>query len=122
MPMKKQMYVFKIILIGLITGLCNGLFGAGGGIIVVPSMVHFLQVDEHDSHATAIAVILPLAFISAVVYYKNDFFVLDKVLRVAAGGVIGGLIGAWLLNKVSAYWLRKIFAVFIIAAAVRMIV
>lgn len=119
--MNDKFYLFKIVIIGIITGLCNGLFGAGGGIIVVPSMVYFLNVNEHDAHATAIAVILPLAIISAFIYFRNGYLEFDKVFRVAAGGVIGGMAGAWLLNRVSSYWLRKIFALFIIAAAVRMI-
>ena len=105
----------------MITGLCNGLFGAGGGMIVVPSMVHFLGVDEHDAHATAIAVILPLAVVSAFIYFRNGYLELSKVLPVAAGGVLGGFAGAFLLHRVPSYWLQKIFALFMIAAAVRMI-
>lgn len=119
--LKHWAFLLKIILIGLAAGLCNGLFGAGGGIIVVPSMVHFLGVGEHDSHATAISIILPLALISSVVYFRNGFFALDKALMVAAGGVIGGIAGACLLHRVPSRWLRKIFAIFIIAAALRMI-
>lgn len=105
----------------MITGLCNGLFGAGGGMIVVPSMVHFLEIEEHDAHATAIAVILPLAIVSAFIYFRNGFLDLGKLLPVAAGGVLGGLFGAFLLHRVPSCWLRRIFALFMIAAAVRMI-
>jgi uncharacterized membrane protein YfcA len=119
--LKTKAYVFKIILTGMITGLCNGLFGAGGGMIAVPSMVHFLDVSEHDAHATAIAVILPLAVISAFVYFRNGFFQPDKVLPVAAGGMLGGLAGAFLLHRVPSCWLRRIFALFMITAAARMI-
>ena len=48
------------ILIGLVTGVLTGLFGAGGGSIVVPAMEIFLDMDEKKSHATAIAIILML--------------------------------------------------------------
>lgn len=119
--MKRTAYTVKIILIGLLTGLCNGLFGAGGGMIAVPAMEHFLAVEEHDAHATAIGVILPLAVISAFVYFKNGFFAWDKILPVAAGGALGGVCGAWLLHRVSGRELRRIFALFMIAAAIRMI-
>lgn len=119
--MKKSVYVLKIIAIGIATGLCNGLFGAGGGMIVVPSMVHFLKVNEHDAHATAIAVILPLVIVSSFIYFKNGYIDLGKTLPVALGSVIGGVSGALLMNKIPSNWLRKIFALFMIAAALRLI-
>jgi len=113
--------ITKTIIIGFITGLCNGLFGAGGGMIAVPSMIHILKMDEHDSHATAIAVILPLVGISTYIYFKNGFIDLDKAIPVAIGGVLGGIVGAFLLNRISSKWLRRVFALFMIAAAVRMV-
>ena len=119
--MKKSVYVLKIIAIGIATGLCNGLFGAGGGMIVVPSMVHFLKVNEHDAHATAIAVILPLVIVSSFIYFKNGYIDMGKTLPVAVGSVIGGVSGALLMNRIPSKWLRKIFALFMIAAALRLI-
>ncbi|MCL2592341.1 MAG: sulfite exporter TauE/SafE family protein, partial [Defluviitaleaceae bacterium] len=50
----------KIVIIGLITGFFNGLFGAGGGSVLVPCMRRFLNIEVHKSHATSIAIILPL--------------------------------------------------------------
>jgi len=102
--------------------LCNGLFGSGGGTIAVPAMVHFLDFNEHDAHATALAVILPLTLISSIVYFKNDFFNWDTIWKVSLGGVVGGMLGAWLLPRVPSFWLRKIFGIFMIAAAIRMII
>ena len=68
--------------IGLVTGFANGLFGSGGGTIVVPAMERFLGEEEHKAHATAIAVILPLSLLSLGVYlWKAD---LGAVWRVAA--------------------------------------
>ena len=119
--LEKSFYVLKIIAIGIAAGLCNGLFGAGGGMIVVPSMVHFLKVEDHDAHATAIAVILPLVVVSSFIYFKNGYIDLGKALPVAVGSVIGGISGAYLLDRIPSHWLRKIFALFMIAAAVRML-
>ncbi|MFO7295780.1 MAG: sulfite exporter TauE/SafE family protein [Clostridia bacterium] len=111
----------KIGIAGFAAGLCNGFFGSGGGTIVVPAMVHLLGMKEHDAHATALAVILPLTAISSFVYFRGGFFQWDVIWKVAAGGAIGGLIGAWILNRISPYWLRKVFGLFMIIAAIRMI-
>lgn len=119
--MNKLLFYIKVILAGIMTGLCNGLFGSGGGTIAVPAMIHFLDFEEHDAHATALAVILPLTFISSIIYFKNDFFNWSMIWKVALGGVGGGLLGAWLLPKVPSFWLRKIFGIFMIIAAIRML-
>ena len=111
----------KSIFIGLITGFFNGLFGSGGGTIVVPAMQKFLHVETHKSHATAIAIILPLTLLSAFFYLRKVEILWSTVLWVSVGGVIGGYVGARLLTKLSGTWLHRIFGIFMLAAAVRMI-
>ena len=118
--MNKSAYILKIA-IGMATGAVQRTFGAGG-MVAVPSMIHILKVDEHDAHATAIAIILPLLLISSFVYFRRGFLDLNKGIPVAAGGVIGGIAGAFLLHRIPERWLRKVFALFMIAAAVRMII
>ena len=111
----------KSALIGIVTGFANGLFGSGGGTIVVPCMERILKIDEHKAHATAIAIILPLSLLSVVIYLWNTEIVWSTALFASVGGVAGGFIGAKLLNKISSKWLHRIFGAFMIAAAVRMI-
>ena len=111
----------KLIAIGLITGICNGLFGSGGGTILVPSMVFILGMEEHKAHATAIMVILPLAILSTIIYYRNSYVEWDTTFKIISGGIIGSFLGARLLNKISSSALRKIFGVFMIIAAIRMV-
>lgn len=108
-------------MIGLVTGAANGLFGSGGGTIAVPAMVHFLSADEHKAHATAISVILPLTVVSSVLYISKGYADWGLTLKVTAGGLAGGYIGAKLLNICPDRILRKIFAVFMAAAGIRMI-
>jgi uncharacterized protein len=112
---------FKYALIGLVTGTANGLFGSGGGTIAVPAMVHLLEAEEHKAHATAIAVILPLTIVSSVFYITKGYVDWDLTLKVTAGGLAGGYIGARLLAVCPEKLLRKIFAVFMAAAGIRMI-
>lgn len=111
----------KKIAIGIITGFANGLFGAGGGTIVVPSMERLLDVEEHKAHATAISIILPLSLLSLVIYCWKTDVVWNIALWASLGGIVGGYIGARLLAKISGIWLHRIFGLFMMVAAVRMI-
>jgi len=112
---------FKFALIGIVTGMANGLFGSGGGTIAVPAMVLLLNEEEHIAHATAISIILPLTLVSAVLYVSNSYINWELTYKVVLGGIVGGYIGAKLLNICPSHILRKIFAVFMIAAAIRML-
>ena len=111
----------RYIAIGLITGFANGLFGSGGGTIVVPAMERFLNVEEHKAHATAISIILPLSLLSLVIYCWKTDVQWSIALWASAGGIAGGFVGAKLLSKLSGIWLHRIFGMFMIVAAVRMI-
>jgi len=109
------------ILTGLITGLANGLFGAGGGTVLVPVLERFKPLETHKAHATALAVILPLSVISALVYVWGIDVDWLAVGFVSIGGVVGGLIGAKLLRKLSACWLNILFGLFMAVGAIRML-
>lgn len=117
--MKKNF--IKILLIGLIAGLCNGIFGSGGGTILVPAMVFMLGIKENKAHATAIAVIMPLSIISSFFYISSNKVNWNLTYQVAIGSIIGGYIGSRILNKFSDGTLRKIFGFSMIAAAIRMV-
>lgn len=120
--MGKKFQIGRIGIIGVLTGFINGLFGSGGGTLVVPAMERCLHVEEHEAHATAIAVILPLSLISLGIYlWRTDSGAfLRTALWASAGGMAGGWIGAKLLPRVSGIWLHRIFGIFMLAAAVRM--
>lgn len=111
----------KVVLIGLIAGIVNGLFGSGGGTIVVPALVFILGVKDHKAHATTISIILPLTIISAFIYFRNGAIDFSIALYVVLGGVIGGFLGAKLLNRVPKNILRKAFGLFMIIAGIRMV-
>lgn len=112
----------KLIGIGLIAGVINGLFGSGGGTLVVPALVFLIGLKDYKAHATAISVILPLTIISTIIYLKNNMIEFDIALIVALGGILGSFIGAKLLKKVPTKILRKIFGTIIVITALRMII
>ncbi len=119
--LKKHIYWVKILFVGLIAGIVNGLFGAGGGTIIVPALTFVFGVSQHKSHATAISIILPFALISSFIYFKNDYFDLYVTLKIILGGMVGSYFGSRALTRFSASYLRKIFGIFMIIAAIRMV-
>jgi len=111
----------KIKVIGLAAGLANGLFGAGGGTVLVPALEKWMKYETHKAHATTLAVILPLSIISAIVYTWGVDIDWKAVLLVSAGGMTGGFLGAKLLNKLSGAWLNMLFGAFLAVGALRML-
>ena len=110
-----------VLTIGIIAGIINGLFGSGGGTLVVPALVFILGIEDYKAHATAISIILPLSIISSFIYFKKDIIQYKIALIVTLGGIFGSFIGAKILNKVPTSILRKVFGSTIIITALRMI-
>lgn len=111
----------KLALSGVAAGICNGLFGSGGGMVVVP-ILERVGVSTHKAHATALAVILPLTVVSIWKYAAFCTVDIRQLAIVCAGGVLGGFLGAKLLRRFSDNWLSYIFGAFIIVAALRMVI
>ena len=107
--------------VGIVVGIANGLFGAGGGTLLVPAMERLIGIETHKAHATALAVMLPLSVLSVLVYVWGVSVRWDIILYISAGGIAGGYLGAQWLNKLSSDWLHKIFGFFLVVAALRMI-
>lgn len=111
----------KLIILGLAVGLINGIFGSGGGSIVVPALVFLIGMEDHKAHATAISIILPLSIVSTTVYLFNNTIPLKTSFMVMIGGLLGSFLGAKYLRKIPVHILRKIFGSVIIYTAIRMI-
>ncbi|MBO4251620.1 MAG: sulfite exporter TauE/SafE family protein [Clostridia bacterium] len=106
---------------GAIAGLVNGLFGGGGGMIIVPCLKRFLRYKTNSAHATAIAVILPLSVASGSFYiaFGNAEWLSTSVTSI--GVLAGGVLGAALLKKLSSKPLTLIFSVVMAVAGVKML-
>ncbi len=118
---KKKKHNLVCALGGIISGFCNGLFGSGGGTIIVPFLETFLKLDPKKSHATAILIIFVFTLTSLVFYGFSNTLDYALAIKVSIGGLVGGLVGAKLLNKLSFDTIHKIFGGFMIAAAIRMV-
>ena len=117
---KKQ--IFLLILSGAVIGFLNGFFGGGGGMVCVPILQRVLSLSSKESHATAIAVIFPLSYISASVYVFNRVIESVPFLTIALGVVVGGILGAYVLKFMPPKAVRIIFALLMLAGGVRLII
>ncbi len=118
---KQKFIVLVDMLVGAISGLVGGLFGAGGGMLVVPCLTTVNDFDVRKAHASAILVVLPLTIASSVVYSSKGYFDLNVFTYVVVGSVIGGLIGQKLLRNLSSDTLSLLFNGLMIFAGVQMI-
>ena len=123
--MVKQMKLFKkinfkTIFSGIAVGVVNGLMGAGGGMIAVP-LLKKTGLDQRKAQANAIAVILPISIVSCVMYLIRGNVQISDALPFLPGGILGAVIGTFLLSKLPTKLLKKIFAAFMIWAGVRLL-
>lgn len=120
MKNKKKKVILSVIS-GLLIGAVNGLFGAGGGMLVVPVLSLVCGLEERQAHATAIAIILPLCAVGAVVYFLRGTYDYSSFPYAISGVVSGGIIGAFLLKKASNNALKFLFYGVMLFAGFKMI-
>jgi uncharacterized membrane protein YfcA len=115
----KQNFLYAVS--GVAIGLVNGILGAGGGMIAVP-LLKKAGLSQKQCHTNAIAVILPITVISASIYlYKGDVTI-NQALIYMPTGLLGAIIGTYLLKKISPTWLKRIFGGLMIYAGIRLLV
>lgn len=108
--------------IGLSAGLLSGLFGVGGGIVMVPAMVLLAAMSQQRASASSLAAIVPIAAVGAVIFGGAESVDLPAAAILIVGSLIGVQVGARLMARVGDDRLRVGFAVLMIAIAVTMLV
>ena len=105
---------------GFCKGVLNGLFGAGGGMVAVP----FLRsggLDEKQSHASSVALLMALSFVSTMLYLRRGSMTVQDALPYLPGALAGSAAGALLMPKISTKWLKRIFGLLMIYGGIRMV-
>ena len=106
-------------LAGTAGGIVNGLFGGGGGMVLLPLLTKWSRLEARAAFATCVAVIFPMCCVSTVVYLWEVRPALELVLPYLAGGVAGGLAGGLTFERVPVRLLKVIFGLFLLYAGVR---
>jgi len=109
-------------LIGLAAGVFGGMVGLGGGVIMIPAMIYFLGMSQISAQGTSLAVMLPpIGILAAMNYYKSGQINLKYALIIAIAFTIGGYFGSKIALNIPVALVKKIFAISLIAIAVRML-
>lgn len=111
--------MLKNIIIGISSGIISGLFGAGGGLILVPIFVHYLKLSEKEARATTIFSVLPMVIISGIIYSSNNLIDWNLAIKCAIGGIVGSIIGTKLLKNLSNKILKITFIIFLIYVSIK---
>ena len=104
--------------IGLLAGALSGLFGVGGGTVIVPFLVMLLRFDQRLAAGTSLGAIVPTATVGVISYAVHGSVAWIPALLLAAGAVVGAQIGTWLLPRLSLTVLRSAFVGFLVAVIV----
>jgi uncharacterized membrane protein YfcA len=107
---------------GLVVGAFSGLFGVGGGVILVPLLVLLFGVNQKRAQATSLVVVAFAATTGALTYALGQSVVWESVMFLLVGGLFGTWLGSQLVQRIETRWLQVFFALLLLAAAIGLIV
>lgn len=111
--MSKNKYA-GLITAGFLAGSVNGLFGAGGGMILVPLLTYFTEIKSEDIFPTSVCIILPICFVSLSFAIYHAGFDIKNISPYVIGGAIGGVLSGILGKKIPVIWLHRILGIMIL--------
>ena len=116
------MQLAGLVLVGVLAGVFAGMFGIGGGLIIVPALVLLYGMKQHAAVGTSLgALLLPVGAMGAWVYWKNGNLDWKYSALLAGGLLVGALVGAKLVEPVSDLTLRRMFGAFLLLVSIKML-
>ena len=110
------------IALGLAAGVASGLLGIGGGTIIIPALVYIAGFTQHQAQGTTLALMVPpIGLLAAIKYYQAGNVDIKIAALICVGFFIGGLIGASFVTPIPEQILKKVFGVFLILVALKMV-
>lgn len=112
-------------LMAVVAGILNGLLGAGGGIVLIFALsraLHDRGASTKDVFANALCIMLPISFVSCIIYAIRGNLTLSGISSYALPAILGGILGAILLDKISVGALRKLFSALVIYSGIMLMI
>ncbi|MBR7122054.1 MAG: sulfite exporter TauE/SafE family protein [Oscillospiraceae bacterium] len=108
-----------LVVSGICAGAINGLFGAGGGMVLIPLLTYLTDLDENDIFPASVCIIAPLCVVSFALTVKGNtvawHIALPYLLASSVGGILAGMFG----RKIPTIWLHRILGILILWGGVR---
>lgn len=116
------MEVVAYMVLGLAAGSLSGLFGVGGGVVIIPGLVYLFRFTEHQAQGTSLAAMIPpIGLLAALTYYYNGYVHIRAAALIALGFFLGGLFGASFAQMLSELQMKRFFGLFLIGVGLYMI-
>lgn len=114
--------LLALLLIGVAAGFASGMVGIGGGIVIVPALVYFLSMTQHQAQGISIGMLLmPVGFLAAYNYHKEGNLNFTYSALIGVTFVLGAYAGSKVSLKMDPTLMRRIFGVFILLISLKMI-
>jgi uncharacterized membrane protein YfcA len=114
--------IILYILLGLFAGGLSGFIGIGGGVIIIPALIYLFGLSQHEAQGTTLALMVPpIGLLAALKYYQHGYVNLQIALFICVGFFLGAFFGAEIATHLSGNILKKLFGVFLLAVALKMI-
>lgn len=111
-----------LLAIGLVAGVLGGMFGIGGGLVIVPALIFLLKMEQFDALGTSLAALIPpVGLLGAFEYYQNGHMNLKYAILIALGLFIGFYFGAKITLGLSPDTAKRAYAIFLVLVAARML-
>ena len=109
----------RFILIGIGAGILSGMFGIGGGVVIVPTLIMLFGFKPHEATGTSLAaLILPVGIFGTLNYYRRGDANVTAALLIALGLFLGVFLGSKIALALTGRTLQRAFAAFLVIAAV----
>jgi len=116
------MSILVLLGIGLVAGILSGMFGIGGGIIIIPALLYIVKLKPVQAIATSLAALIPpVGLLGAYEYYRKDDIHIRAAALIATGLFVGAFFGAKITLALPPNTVRRGYAVFLLAVAVKML-
>lgn len=110
------------IIVGLLAGVLSGMFGIGGGIIIVPALIYLCGFDQLKAQGTSLAIMLPpVGILAFLEYYKRGQVSIKAGILICIFLIIGSVFGAKIANNIPIFFIKKGFAVLMILISIKML-
>lgn len=114
--------ILTLLAIGLVAGVFSGMFGIGGGIVIVPALLFLVKMKQLEALGTSLAALIPpVGILGAMEYYRNGLVNLKYAALIAGGLAVGAYFGAKIMIGLPPGIAKKAYALFLVAVAVQML-